>query len=117
MENVVFYLKEYLYYVLIGWVVIYFLMRRFVDPPASRYKAVIYQTLIIFVLFSSALIIYDRGLASQWIWLPLIISSVVMYYFRNHFFPYSGVCKNCGEKLTTKEIFTQELCQKCKSKD
>jgi len=116
LEWIVHLLREYLYYVFLGWIILYFLIRRKYKASRNRYMAVFFQSLLIFIVFTAALTIEVEQLNPQWIFAALGLVVILGLIFRNFLFPYQFRCKNCGNsiKLINAFVNDENLCDDCK---
>lgn len=119
MEKIVFYLKEYMNYLFMAWIALYFFMRKRYNADRSRYLAVFFQAILFFILFLGALIIDTEGLDPRWIMASFGVVALLAVIFRKRVLPYSRNCKNCEGKVDWKVLFIREddLCPDCLPKE
>jgi len=119
MDKIVFYLNEYMNYLFMAWIALYFFMRKAYKADRSRYIAVFLQGILFFVLFLGALIIDTEELNTQWMGLVIGVTVLVAVLFRKPIFPYRRTCVGCGGKVDWKRMFIKEddLCPQCLTKE
>lgn len=118
MDQIIFYLKEYGYYLFVGWIVLYFLVRRREEADRAKMMALFYQAIIFFVLSVTAVYIDQKKLNPHWIWLAVGIVGLIALVFRDRIFPYPKHCANCSAVIPWKErwINTNDHCPACRLK-
>lgn len=116
MDQIIYYLREYGYYLFLGWILLYFMVRRRHNADRARIMALFYQSIIFFVLSIAAVFIDQKELNPHWIWLAIGLVGIIAASFRKHIFPYPRLCANCNAVIPWKErwIYSNKNCSACR---
>ena len=114
MDFVINFIVDKFYYVFLGGIVLS-LVEKHRGRGHIKRMATIYQSIMVFVIYITAMFIQGEGLNNNLIFIPIIIVAGLLYFFRSKTLPYALRCRNCGAKLNSKQIFMYDsnLCENC----
>lgn len=116
METIIHLIKDYGYYLFLGWIILYFVAQRKANVDRKKAVALIYQSLCFFALAIAAVFIDEEHLNPHLIWPPVAAVVFSALFFRKRFFPYPKHCQNCDATVDWKARWIEKNnnCSACR---
>lgn len=96
---------KYFYWAFLGWIFMTLIQRRHGNKGAKKRMAVLYQSIIIFLVMVYASILKMNDLTDIYLIIAAIAVVMILFFGRNRILPYHTKCKECGKKLSFERIF------------
>lgn len=112
-QLIIDFVAKYFYWAFLGWILMTLLQRRHGNKGIKKRMAVLYQSIIIFLVMVYATILKMNELTDVYLIIAAIAVVLVLFLGRKKILPYQMTCRICGKKMSFERIlyYDDPLCK------